>query len=146
MLWATSSGSLSEQDLKGKAQTRVSTGPLLMPGFSSFRDPARVRTSRGFWTYMYRGPVSLCGNLNLLRWVVFPCHVAPFGLPTQWGRALFHAWLGDVAWVWRLHVVEEGTPDLGYRQNSTPVLFTLTCTRLCITLVFLSSVKLKVQM
>jgi hypothetical protein len=26
-------------------------------------------------------------------------------------------WLGDVAWVRRLHAVEEGTPDLGYRQS-----------------------------
>jgi hypothetical protein len=25
-------------------------------------------------------------------------------------------WLGDVAWVQRLYAVEEGTPDLGYRQ------------------------------
>jgi hypothetical protein len=64
---------------------------------------------------MYRGSVSLYGNLNLLRWVVSPCHVVPFGLPTRWGQALFPAWLGDVAWVWHLHVVEEGTPDLGYR-------------------------------
>jgi hypothetical protein len=26
------------------------------------------------------------------------------------------AWPGDVAWVRRLHAVEEGTPDLGYQQ------------------------------
>jgi hypothetical protein len=43
MSWATSSGSLPEEDVKGKAQTRVSTGPLLTPGSFSFPDPAMVR-------------------------------------------------------------------------------------------------------
>jgi hypothetical protein len=116
MSWATSGGSPPEQDVKGKAQTRVSTGPLLISGFSSFWDPARVRTFRGLQTYMYRGPESLCGSPDLLRYVVSPCHVAPFGLPMRWGQASFPAWLGDVARVRRLHAVEEGTPDLGYRQ------------------------------
>jgi hypothetical protein len=116
MSWATSSGSPPEQDVKGKAQTRVSTGPLLIPGFSSFWDPARVQTSRGFWTYMYRGLVSLCGSPDLLRCVVSLCHVVPFGLPMRWGQAPFLAWLGDVAWVRHLHAVEEGTLDLGCRQ------------------------------
>jgi hypothetical protein len=116
MSWATSGGSPPEQDVKGKAQTRVSTGPLLIPGFSSFRDPARVRTSRGLRTYMYRGSESLCGSPDLLRCVISPCHVAPFGLPMRWGQAPFPVWLGDIAWVRRLHVVEERTPDLGYRQ------------------------------
>jgi hypothetical protein len=121
MSWAISSGSPPEQDVKGKAQTRVSTGPLLIPGFSSFQDPARVRTSRVLRTYMYRGPVSLCGSPNLPRCVVSPCHVAPFGLPMRWGQALFPAWLGDVAWVRRLHVVEEGTPDLIRVPTVAPV-------------------------
>jgi hypothetical protein len=30
--------------VKGKAETRVSTGPLLTPGSFSFPDPAEVRT------------------------------------------------------------------------------------------------------
>jgi hypothetical protein len=34
-----------------------------------------------------------------------------------WGQAPSPVWLGDVAWVQRLHAVEEGTPDLGYRQS-----------------------------
>jgi hypothetical protein len=34
----------------------------------------------------------------------------------RWGQAPSSAWPGDVAWVRRLHAVEEGTPDLGYRQ------------------------------
>jgi hypothetical protein len=38
----------------------------------------------------------------------------------RWGQAPFPAWPGDVAWVWRLHAVEEGTPDLGYRQACYP--------------------------
>jgi hypothetical protein len=36
----------AEQEVEGKARTRVSTGPLLIPG-SSFRDPAEVRTYPG---------------------------------------------------------------------------------------------------
>jgi hypothetical protein len=35
--------------------------------------------------------------------------------PLAWGQAPSSAWLGDVAWVRRLHAVGEGTPDLGYR-------------------------------
>jgi hypothetical protein len=127
--------------VKGKAQTRVSTGPLLTLGFSSFRDRARVWTSRGLRTYMYRGPVSLCGNLNLLRWVVSPCHVAPFGLPTQWGQALFPAWLGDVTWVRRLHVVEEGTPDLGYRQRVNTIRRCRACCSSFLEYIKISSMK-----
>jgi hypothetical protein len=60
--------------------------------------------------------VSLYRSLDLLRCVVSPCHVAPFGLLMRWGQAPFPAWPGDVGWVRRLHAVEEGTPDLGYRQ------------------------------
>jgi hypothetical protein len=41
---ATSGGSPLEQEVEGKAQTHVSTGPLLIPGSSLFRDPAEVRT------------------------------------------------------------------------------------------------------
>ena len=52
----------------------------------------------------------------ILGCVVFPCHVAPFGLPMRWGQAPSSMWPGDVAWVRRLHAVEEDTPDLGYRH------------------------------
>jgi hypothetical protein len=34
-----------------------------------------------------------------------------------WGRVPFSVWPGDVVCVQRLHAVEEGTPDSGYRQN-----------------------------
>jgi hypothetical protein len=33
-----------------------------------------------------------------------------------WGRVPFFVWPGDVVHVQRLHTVEEGTPDSGYRQ------------------------------
>ena len=110
MSWATSSGSSPEREVEGKARTRVSTGPLHTPGSSLFRDPAKVRTyPEAPDLYVYRGPVSFCEGPDLLRCGVFPCHVAPFGLPTRWGQAPSSAWLGDVARVQRLHAVGEGT-------------------------------------
>jgi hypothetical protein len=118
MSWATSSGSPPEREVEGQARTRVSAGPLRTTGSFSFRNPA------GVWTYpeapdlyAYRGPVSFCGGPDSPGCGVFPCHVAPFGLPIQWGQARSSAWLGDVAWVQCLHAVVEGTPDLGYRQK-----------------------------
>jgi hypothetical protein len=121
MSWATSSGSPPEREVKGKAWTRVSTGPLLMPGSSSFRDVAEVRTlleGSGLIRIGVRCPsMEVWSPRYILGCVVFSCHVAPFGLPMRWGQASSSAWPGDVAWVWRLHAVEEGTPDLGYRQT-----------------------------
>jgi hypothetical protein len=46
--------------------------------------------------------------LSLPRGALWPAHVV--------GSGAVPVWLGDVAWVQRLHVVEESTPDLGYRQ------------------------------
>jgi hypothetical protein len=63
---------------------------------------------------MYMGPVSFYGGPDLLGCVVSFCHVASFGLPMRWGQAPSPVWQGGVTWVWRLHAVEEGTPDLGY--------------------------------
>jgi hypothetical protein len=116
MSWATSSGSQPEREVEGKALTRVSTGPLHIPGSSRSGTLLGFGPTRRLQTYMYRGPVSFCEGPNLLGCVVFPCHVAPFGLPMRWGQAPSSAWLGDVAWVRHLHAVGEGTPDLGYRQ------------------------------
>jgi hypothetical protein len=65
---------------------------------------------------VYRGPVSFCGGPALLGCGVFPCHMAPFGLPIRWGQARSSAWLRDVTWVRCLHAIVEGTPDFGYRQ------------------------------
>jgi hypothetical protein len=77
------SGLRLEREVEGKARTRVSSGPLLIPGSSSFRVPVGVQT------YL-EAP-------DLLGCVVSPCHVAPFGLPMQWGEVSFPVWLGDVA-------------------------------------------------
>jgi hypothetical protein len=121
MSWATSSGSPSEREVKGKAWIRVSTGPLLTPGSSSFRDLAEVRTLLGGSVLIRTGVRCPSVEVQTPRYiqgcVVFPCHVAPFGLPMRWGQAPSSAWPGDVAWVRRLHAVEEGTPDLGYRHH-----------------------------
>jgi hypothetical protein len=72
-----SSGSPPERGAQGKAWTRASTGPLLMPGSSPSRDLAVARTLlEGTWgpsegpgmpswelrTCTYRGPVSLSGG------------------------------------------------------------------------------------
>jgi hypothetical protein len=46
---------------------------------------------------------------------VFPCHVVLLALPMWWGRVPFSVWPRDVIRVQRLHTVEEGTPDSGYR-------------------------------
>jgi hypothetical protein len=120
MSWATSSGSPPEREVKGKAWTRVSTEPLLMTGSSSFWDLAEVRTLLGGSELIRIGvrcpSVEVRTPRYILGCVVFSYHVAPFGLPIRWGQAPSSAWPGDVAWVWCLHAVEEGTPDLGYRQ------------------------------
>jgi hypothetical protein len=52
----------------------------------------------------------------ILGCIIFPCHVVPLDLPMWWGRVPFSVWSGGVVRVQRLHAVEEGTPDSGYRQ------------------------------
>jgi hypothetical protein len=104
---------------------RARPGHVSPPDPCSYQGPLRSGTllrfgpTRRLQTYIYRGPMSFCGGPDLLGCAVSPCHVAPFSLPMWWGQAPSLVWLGDVAWVWRLHVVEEGTPDLGYRQWSS---------------------------
>jgi hypothetical protein len=44
-------------------------------------------------------------------------HVVPLDLPMWWGRVPLSV-PGGVIRVQRLHTVEEGTPDSGYRQCS----------------------------
>jgi hypothetical protein len=117
MSWATSSGFPPEREAEGKARTRVSAGPLHTIWSFLFRDPAGVRTHLGVPDlYVYRGPVSFRWGPASLGCGVFPCHVAPFGLPIRWGQARSFEWLRDVALVRSLHVVGEGTPDFGYRH------------------------------
>jgi hypothetical protein len=120
MSWASSSGSPPEREVKCKAWTRVSTGPLLTPGSSSFRHLVEVWTLLGGSELIRIGVrcpfVEVRTPRYILGCVVFSFHVALFGLPMRWGQAPSSAWPGDVAWVRRLHAVEEGIPDLGYRQ------------------------------
>jgi hypothetical protein len=124
MSWATSSASPPEREVKGVAWTRVSTGPPLTSGPSSFRDLAEVRTLLGGSELICIGVWCPSMEVRIPRFilgcVLFSCHTASFGLPIQWGQASSSAWSGDVAWVWRLRAVEEGTPDLGYRQLQIP--------------------------
>jgi hypothetical protein len=85
------------------------------PGAYS-RDPACPTRSSGPVRTGVRCPLEVWTHRCTSGCIIFPCHVAPFGLPMRWGQASSPSWLGDVAWVRRLHAVEEGTPDLGYRQ------------------------------
>jgi hypothetical protein len=121
--------------VQGKARTRGSTGPLLMPGFPLSWDLVVARTLLGgIWTpskgpdmltweswaviggpgCAYRGPVPFAEvrfNWYILGCITFPRHTVPLERPTWWGRALFTAWLGNVVWAPRLHIVVRGTPD-----------------------------------
>jgi hypothetical protein len=84
MSWATSSGSPLEREVKGKAWTRVSTGPLLMTGSSLFWDLAEVRTllgGSGLISIGVRCPsVEVWTPRYILGCVVFSCHVASVGV------------------------------------------------------------------
>jgi hypothetical protein len=85
-----------QREVKGKAWTRVSTGPLLTLGSSSFRGLVEVRTLLG-GSGLIRAGVR-CPSVEVqtprytLGCVVFSCHVAPFGLPMRWGQAPTSAW------------------------------------------------------
>ena len=84
------------------AYSRDPTCPLGSAGPVSTgvrRPSAEVRT--------YRGTL---GSL------IFPCHAVLPTLPMRWGRVLLPVRPWGVVRVRRLHTVEEGTPDLGYRQ------------------------------
>jgi hypothetical protein len=77
-------------------------------------------------TCTHSGLVSCCGGpdpVYILGCITFPCHVVPLDLPMWWGRVPFSVWPGGVARVRRLHAVEEGTPNSGYRQNPSGTKF-----------------------
>jgi hypothetical protein len=118
---------------QSKARPRVSTGPLLMPGFPLSLDLVAAQTFlEEIWTpskgpdmltresraiiggpgCAYRGPTRLIHP----GCIIFPCHMVPLELPMWWGRALFTVWLGNGVRAPRLHTVVRGTPDSGYRQ------------------------------
>jgi hypothetical protein len=48
--------------------------------------------------------------------ITLPHHVVPLGLSMWWGQVPLSVRPGGVVRVQRLHTVEEGTPDSGYRQ------------------------------
>jgi hypothetical protein len=50
-----------------------------------------------------------------MYYLSLPC--GALSLPMWWGRVPFSVWPGGVVRVQHLHTVEEGTPDLGYRQQ-----------------------------
>jgi hypothetical protein len=99
MSWATSSGSLLEREVKGKVWTRVSTGPLLTPGSSSFRDLIEVRTLLGGSGLIRIGVRCPCVEvrtptihigmccLSLPRGALWPAHAVGSGtiLRVAWG-------------------------------------------------------------
>jgi hypothetical protein len=94
MSWATNSGTPPEREVEGKAQTRVSTGPLLIPGSSLFRDPAEVRTYpeapdlyiSGSGVLLWGpGPTGMC-CLSLPRGALWPAHVVGSGVVPRVAR------------------------------------------------------------
>jgi hypothetical protein len=125
---------------QSKGRLRVSTEPLLMPGFPLSRDLVAARTLLGgIWTpskgpgtltresratiggsgSAYRGPaLPRGGPARLIHpgCIIFPCHMVPFDLPMWWGRALLTVWPRNSVRAPRLHAVVRGTPDSGYRQ------------------------------
>jgi hypothetical protein len=78
-----------------------------------------------------------------------------FGAVAEKGTDLKRKRLSSPHWVVHKSIVNMKGHDCKFTQvapcaykymNNTPVLFTLTCTRLCVTLVLLPSIKPKVQM
>ena len=121
MSWATSSGSPLEREAKARPAHVSAPDPYTHQGSSRSGTLLEFGLTRRLRTCMHIGvwcpSVEVRTPRYILGCVVFSCHVAPFGLPMRWGQAPSSAWPRDVAWVRRLHAVEEGTPDLGYRQK-----------------------------
>ena len=89
-----------------------SEGPGAYP-----RDPASPLGSSGLvHTGVWCPSVEVRTHRCTLGSIVFPCHVVPLDLPMWWGRVPLSVWPGGVIRVQRLHTVEEGTPNSGYRQ------------------------------
>jgi hypothetical protein len=111
-------------------QHRTSThaGVLLVPGPCQdpdltggslelyLRDPACPPGSSGPIHIGVRCPLEVRTHRCTSGCIIFPCHVVPLVLPMWWGQEPLSVWPGGVVWVQRLHTVEEGTPDSGYRQ------------------------------
>jgi hypothetical protein len=61
------------------------------------------------------------------RCIILPRHVVPLVLPTWWGQVPLFVRPGGIVRVQRLHVVEEGTSDSGYRQSSFALMLHFSC-------------------
>jgi hypothetical protein len=131
--------SASVQD---KAWTRVSTGPLLRPGYPLFwdlvmggpvltrRDPDPIQGTqhaylgvpdriRGFGLCVQGSGASSwrSGTTDgILGYIIFSGHVTPLEPSTRWGQVPFTARLEIAARAPCLHTVVRDTPDSGYRQ------------------------------
>jgi hypothetical protein len=136
-------GSPHERGAYNKVWTRVGTGPLPVLGSSPSRNFAEARTSLGGGgPGTHPGdPTCLLGSSGLvltgvrcfsvevqtrqcfLGCIILPRHVVPLGLSTWWGQVPLSVRPGGVVRVQRLHTIEDGTPDSGYRQY----LFYLCC-------------------
>jgi hypothetical protein len=89
-----------------------SEGPRAHP-----RNPACPLWSSGLVRTGVRCPsVEVRTQRCILGCIIFPCHMLPLDLPMWWGWVPFSVWPRGVVRVQRLHTVEEGTPDSGYRQ------------------------------
>jgi hypothetical protein len=102
----------------------------------STRDLAKARTSLGGTWDPPGGPACPLGSSGPVRTgvqcpfaevrtrrfflgcIILPRHVVPLGLSTWWGQVPLSVRPGGVVWVQRLHTVEEGSPDSGYRHVS----------------------------
>jgi hypothetical protein len=131
MLRATSHAAAAGFYLSGERRARP--GHVLAPDPCLCRGPLRPGTLPRLGLHS-GGPGCLLGSSGLvligvqrpstevrtqrcfLGCIILPCHVVPLGLPMWWGRVPLSMWPRGVVRVQRLHAVEEGTPDLGYRQ------------------------------
>jgi hypothetical protein len=92
-------------------------GTLLRPVPHSGGDPTCLLGSSGPVRIGVRCPsVEVRTHRYTPGCIIFPCHVVPLDLPMWWGLVPFSVWPGSAVRVQRLHAVEEGTPDSGYRQ------------------------------
>jgi hypothetical protein len=136
---STRAGSASAQD---KAWTRVSTEPLLRPGYPlsqdlvmggpdlTRRDPDPIQGTqhaylgvpdriRGSGLCVPRSGASLWRSSPtdyIMGYIIFSGHAAPLEPSMWWGRALFTARLEIATRALCLHTVVRGTRDSGYRQ------------------------------
>jgi hypothetical protein len=103
-------------------RTPSHVGVLLVPGPCQGTDLTRrdlacpLGSSRPVRTGVRCTSAEVRTHRYTLGSIIFPCHMVPLDLPMWWGRVPLSAWPVGVVRVQRLHAVEEGTPNSGYRQ------------------------------